>query len=242
MIQNPPDATLNHLLAALPADEVTRISSHLTPLPLRARQALYKRDQPLKHVVFPSRTLCSLVMTMEDGASAEIALVGPEGVIGVEAALGVRVAACDAAVQVAGEGHGFAMSVEAFQTELGRCPVFESVIRKYAQGFVGFIMQSIACNARHSVDERCCRWLLLAHDRLGTDEMALTHDLLSTMLGVRRPTVTLVMSDLAEAGLVSTGRGALRIINREGLEARVCTCYEAVADIYGVRPARSQKS
>lgn len=195
----------------------------------------------LKQVLFPGRALCSLVLTMEDGASAEIAVVGREGVVGVEAALGVRVAACDATVQLAGEGHAFAMSVDTFQEELAKSAVFESIVRKYARGFVGFIMQSVGCNARHSVDERCCRWLLHAHDRLATDEMALTHDLLSTMLGVRRPTITLVMSDLSQAGIVSTRRGLLRIINREALEARVCDCYRTVADIDGARTLREPK-
>ena len=96
-------------------------------------------------------------------------------------------------------------------------------------------MQSVACNARHSVDARCCRWLLHAHDRLATDDLALTHDLLSTMLGVRRPTVTLVMNDLAHAGIVSTSRGLIRIVDRTALEARACACYRIVTEIYGMR-------
>ncbi len=172
-LQSPPEPTLNNLFATLPHEELARISPHLMPVPLRARQVLHKRDQPMKHVVFPGRALGSLVLTMEDGASAEVAVVGREGVVGVEAALGVRVAACDATVQLAGEGHALAMSVDAFQDELANCPVFESTVRKYAQGFLGFIMQSAACNARHSINERCCPWLLHAHNRLATDEMSL---------------------------------------------------------------------
>ena len=228
-------ASLNHLLAALPEDERARIAPQLTPVALRGRQVLHKRDEPLQHVLFPSRMLCSLVLTMADGASAEIAVVGGEGVVGVEAALGVRVAACDATVQVAGEGHAMAMAVSAFQAELANCPAFESRVRNYAQAFVGFVMQSVACNARHSVDARCCRWLLHAHDRLAADDLALTHDLLSTMLGVRRPTVTLVMNDLAHAGIVSTSRGLIRIVDRTALEARACACYRIVTEIYGMR-------
>lgn len=228
-------ARVNQLLAALPDDELARISPRLVPVPLRARQRLHKRDEPLLRVLFPGRTLCSLVLTMEGGASAEIAVVGAEGMVGVEAALGVRVSTCDAAVQVAGEAHAFAMSVDAFQEELANCPVFESCVRNYAQAFVGFVMQSVACNARHSVDARCCRWLLHAHDRLGTEQLALTHELLSTMLGVRRPTVTLVINDLVRAGIVSTSRGLIRIIDRRALEARACSCYRTVTEIYGMR-------
>ncbi|HEY0284601.1 MAG TPA: Crp/Fnr family transcriptional regulator [Vicinamibacterales bacterium] len=234
-------ASLNHLLATLPEAEQVRIAPQLMPVALRGRQVLHKRGEPLQHVLFPGRMLCSLVLTMQDGASAEIAVVGAEGVVGVEAALGVRVAACDATVQVAGEGHAMAMTVSAFQAELANCPAFESRVRNYAQAFVGFVMQSVACNARHSVDARCCRWLLHAHDRLAADDLELTHDLLSTMLGVRRPTVTLVMNDLSHAGIVSTGRGRIRIVDRTALEARACACYRIVTEIYGMRARAEAK-
>lgn len=231
-ISNPPAPGVNQLLAALPPDDHARISSHLTLEPLRARQVLYKRDEPLTQVFFPGRSLCSLVLTMEDGASAEIAVVGPEGVVGVEVALGLRIAACDATVQVAGEGYAFVMAADAFRAELAHRGVFDSLVQNYAQAFIGFVTQSVACNALHSVDARCCRWLLHAQDRLAAYELPLTHDLLSAMLGVRRPTVTLVLSDLTRAGVISTSRGVLRIIDRGGLEARSCDCYGAVRAIF----------
>jgi CRP-like cAMP-binding protein len=232
MLPNPESPALNHLLAALPADDYARISSHLTLAPLRARQVLYKRDEPLKQVFFPGRSLCSLLLTMEDGSSAEIAVVGSEGIVGVEVALGLRAAACDATVHLAGESYAFAMGVDAFRAELAHPGVFGVLVRSYAQSFIGFVTQSVACNALHSVDARCCRWLLHAQDRLAASELPLTHDLLSAMLGVRRPTVTLVLNDLTHAGIISTSRGMLRIIDRNGLEARSCDCYRAVKAMF----------
>ena len=237
------NATLNHLLAALPADEYARISCHLTLLPIRARQILHKRDEPLKQIVFPGRALCSLIVNMEDGASAEVALVGPEGFLGVEAATGHRIqpiAASDAVVQAAGDGYAFTMPVDAFRAELSQSAAFASAVRGYAQSFVGFVMQSVACNARHAVDARCCRWLLHASDRLGTADLPLTHDLMSALLGVRRPTITLIMNSLAQAGIVSPSRGMIRITERAMLESRACECYRKAAGFYAGRVASGQ--
>lgn len=227
----------NALLAALPEDELARITPHLSVHSWRARQVLHKRDEPLKTVFFPGRTLCSLLLTMEDGASAEIAVVGQEGIVGIEAILGARVATCDAVVQVEGEGQALMMNVDAFRAALDTCPSFERVVRGYAQVFLSFVTQSVACNARHSVDARCCRWLLHAHDRLATEALALTHDLLSAILGVRRPTVTLVLNDLANAGIVSTSRGMVRIVDRAKLEARACACYRRISELYTAHTA-----
>jgi CRP-like cAMP-binding protein len=232
LISNPPNSSLNHLLAALPPEDAARISPHLTLAPLRARQVLYKRDEPLKQVFFPGRSLCSLLLTMEDGASAEIAVVGPEGVVGVEIALGLRSAACDATVQVAGEGYAFVMNADTFRSEIARPGMFGVLVQNYARAFVGFVTQSVACNALHSVESRCCRWLLHAQDRLASSDLPLTHDLLSAMLGVRRPTVTLVLNDLTQAGMISTSRGMLRIVDRHALEGRACDCYRAVTGIF----------
>ena len=232
LTSNPPSSDVNHLLAALPPEDSARISPYLTLAPLRARQVLYKRDEPLKQVFFPGRSLCSLLLTMEDGASAEIAVVGPEGIVGVEVALGLRSAACDATVQVAGEGYAFVMNVDAFRSEIARPGMFGVLVQNYASAFVGFVTQSVACNALHSVEARCCRWLLHAQDRLASSDLPLTHDLLSAMLGVRRPTVTLVLNDLTQAGTISTSRGLLRIIDRHALESRACDCYKTVTGIF----------
>ena len=229
---DPQSVVRNRVLAALPHDDYTRICSHLTPASLQARQTLQKRDEPLTHVYFPGRTLCSLVLTMEDGASAEIAVVGSEGIVGAEAAFGLRVASCDAVVQVAGEGQAYAMTVDAFRAELARHGALELHVRRFNQALMGFVTQSVACNALHSVRERCCRWLLHAQDRLASSELPLTQDLLSTMLGVRRPTVTLVVSDLARLGIISTSRRMIRIDDRSALETHACGCYARVKDVF----------
>lgn len=180
---------------------------------------------------------------MEDGATAEVALVGPEGFLGVEAAIGQRiqpVASSDAIVQAAGDGYAFTMPVDAFRAELAESTAFASAVRGYAQSFLGFVMQSVACNARHAVDARCCRWLLHAADRLGTADLPLTHDLMSALLGVRRPTITLIMNSLAQAGVVSPSRGMIRIADRALLEARACECYRKAAGLYAGRMTSGQ--
>jgi CRP-like cAMP-binding protein len=224
--------TLNRLLAALPPDDYSRISPLLTFEVFKGRQVLQKRDDALRQIYFPSQSLCSLILTTADGASAEIAVVGSEGLVGVEAVLGLTRAMCDAAVQVAGEGVVHSMTVDAFHAEVERRGALHDLVRKYAQAFVGFVTQSVACNALHAVEARCCRWLLDADDRLGGGEFPLTHELLSTMLGVRRPTVTLVMTNLAHLGIISTSRGVIQIVNRDALEMHSCGCYRTVKALF----------
>jgi len=133
---------------------------------------------------------------------------------------------CDVVVQVPGVIS--VLSIDAFYRELDSKSAFHSIVTKYAQAFVAFITQSVACNALHSAEARCCRWLLHQQDRLETSDLRLTHEFLSTMLGVRRPTVTLIMSDLACEGIISTGRGRIRIVSRDALEQRSCGCYQSV--------------
>jgi CRP-like cAMP-binding protein len=220
--------TLNSMLAALPAEAYGRISPLLTVATLKPHQALQKRGEPLREIFFPSQSLTSLVLTTTEGASAEIAVVGSEGIVGIEIVLGLGVAMCDATVQVAGEGVVHSMNVDAFRMEFERGGALHDQIRKYAQAFMGFLTQSVACNALHAVEARCCRWLLNADDRLGGGEFPVTHELLSAMLGVRRPTITLVMSALAQIGAISASRGAIRIVDRDSLEARACGCYGIV--------------
>jgi CRP-like cAMP-binding protein len=237
-----PQSPLNHLLAALSSEEYKRISADLTVGELKIRQHLQRPGEPLREVYFPSRSLCSLTMTMEDGASAEIATVGLEGLVGVEAVLGFAHATCDATVQVAGDGIGHAMTVEAFRRELDQRGALDAVVRKYTQGFVAFVTQSAACSGLHSADGRCCRWLLHAQDRLSSHELPVTHELIATMLGVRRPTVTLIITDLVRLGIISTSRGLIRIIERTALEGRCCECYKRLAGLFeSLRPFDASK-
>lgn len=218
----------NALLTALPLEDYKRVCADLTPERVRARHALQKRDEPFRGVYFPSRSLCSLMMTTADGAETEVAAVGCEGFVGAEALLGFDVAPCDAVIQLAGDGICHAMRLDTFQRELDRRGAFHSILRKYAGGFVASLTQSVACNGLHSAEARCCRWLLQAHDRLGTDQFPLTHDLLACVIAVRRPTVTLIMSDLKRLGAIATSRGVTRILDRTTLEARSCECYRVV--------------
>jgi CRP-like cAMP-binding protein len=223
--------TMNNLLASLSHGEFQRVSSEMTWRPTKVRQVLKKRGEPVSEVYFPGRCVCSITNAMEDGATVEVAAVGWEGFIGVSVALGNPIATGDAFVQVAGDPIGV-MGVDAFKRELERRGAFYDLITRYSQAFVALLMQSVACNGLHSAEERCCRWLLMTHDRIGRDEFPLTHEILAVMLGVRRPTVTLVMADLTRKGIISHVRGHVRIVDRPALEAVSCECYRIVKMIF----------
>lgn len=227
---SPPHYSVNKLLASLPADEYQRVSSELTFRPLKVRQVLHKHGEPVSEVYFPGRSVCSITHVMDDGSVVEVATVGREGLVGISAILGAPAAAGDALVQMAAEPAAV-MGIEAFDREMKRRGAFFDAMTRYAQAFINMLMQSVACNGLHSAEQRCCRWLLTTHDRIGQDEFPLTHEFLATMLGVRRPTVTLVMADLTQGGIVAHVRGHIRIVDRQGLEARSCECYRNVRSI-----------
>jgi CRP-like cAMP-binding protein len=218
---------INKLLATLPADEFERISAQLTLVPMRFKQTLYKQDEPIEHVFFPGGGACSLTKVMNDGKVAEIATIGNEGVIGACVFFGNDQSFGETFVQVA-DGDGFRMPVEAFVTEMARRGAFYNRVIRYSQALLSQVMQTTVCNGLHSVEQRCCRWLLMTADRVQSDSMRLTQEFLSIMLGVRRPTVTLIMGDLQKAGLVENRRGMIHIADRAGLEAASCECYATV--------------
>jgi CRP-like cAMP-binding protein len=221
----------NRLLALLCLADYRRLLPDLRYRPLKARQVLCKSGDRLTDVYFPDKSLCSIVSTMDDGASVEVAMVGDEGMIGIGAVLGEPITSGDVVVQAAGNG-AYALALEAFEREMAHGGAFCEVMTKYAQAFVGLLTQSVACNGLHTADERCCRWLLMTHDRLGSNEFNMTHEMLSMMLGVRRPTVTLVLAQLAKAGMISQVRGRLRIVDRPALESASCECYGTVKNIF----------
>jgi CRP-like cAMP-binding protein len=223
----PPLWAMNSLLAVLPPDELHRVSAELTWRPLKVRQILHKHGEPFSEIYFPGRSVCSIINPMEDGSIVEVATVGREGLVGVGAILGNPVATGEAFVQIPAEPAGV-MAIDAFKRELERRGPFYDSVTRYSQAFVTLLMQSIACNGLHSAEQRCCRWLLMTHDRIAQDEFPLTHEFLAIMLGVRRPTVTLVMADLARAGIVSHVRGHVRIVDRLGLEGASCECYKNI--------------
>jgi CRP-like cAMP-binding protein len=221
----------NRLLASLSPADYQRLLPALKYRPLKARQILSKGGDRLTDIYFPDKSLCSIVSTMDDGDSVEVAMVGDEGMVGIGAVLGEPIASGDVVVQAAGNG-AYALDLQVFEREMAHSGAFRDVMTKYAQAFVGMLLQSVACNGLHTADERCCRWLLMTNDRLGSNEFNMTHEMLSMMLGVRRPTITLVLAQLAKAGTISQVRGRLRIVDRRALESASCECYRTVKNIF----------
>lgn len=219
----------NTLLASLPVDEYQRLERLLEPVNLPARKVLYKQDEPIERVYFPSGGACSLVKVMDDGAAAEVATVGAEGVIGASLFFGQTLAECDVLVQIAAP-QSHALNSRAFLFEMReRGALYNSVIR-FAQALSLQIQQTTACNALHRCEQRCCRWLLTMWDRTHSSELKITHDALATMLGVRRPTVTLVLGSLTRMGLIAREhqKGSIQILDVEGLKVASCKCYEVI--------------
>ena len=219
----------NKLLASLPVEDYERIEPSLRTVPMKLKQVLQKQDNPIEHVYFPGGGAFSLVKTLQDGQVAEVATVGAEGAVGAGVFFGQRVADCDVLVQLTGPG-AQAMSAEVFTAEMDKRGAFYNRVVRYNQALMSQIMQSTVCNGLHSAEQRCCRWLLMTRDRAGVDEFPMTHEFLATMLGVRRPTVTLVANALQQAGLIQYRRGAVKIVDRAKLEAASCECYATVRD------------
>jgi CRP-like cAMP-binding protein len=219
--------TSNRLLATLPAEDRQRVLSHVTSMALKLKQVLYKQDEVISHVIFPCGGACSLTKVMQDGQIAEIATVGNEGVLGTGVFFGDERAFGEAIVQVA-DGDGLKMPVNAFLAEMDRRGAFYNRIIRYSQALTSQIMQTTVCNGLHSAEQRCCRWLLMTYDRVGSSDLRLTHEFLAIMLGVRRPTVTLILGELQKAGLVDHHRGTIHVVDRPGLEAACCECYATV--------------
>jgi CRP-like cAMP-binding protein len=220
---------LNTLLAALPNDEYARLLPALTPIPFPLKKTFHKQGEKIDRVVFPSSGVASMVNVMSDGRVVEVATVGNEGALGSSTVfLGGNIALADAFVQVPGDAAALSMSAAAFTSELGRRGAFYDILGRYSQALQALIMQSTACNVLHSVEERCARWLLMTHDRVVGDDIRLTHEFLGTMLGARRPTVSVVLGTLAKAGLIHNTTKKIVVANRKGLEEASCECYETV--------------
>jgi CRP-like cAMP-binding protein len=224
-----PIPTANKLLSALARVDRQRIFSNLTTVPAPFKHVFHKQDGQIDDVYFPCSGAWSLTKTMEDGGTAEVATVGNEGMIGSSVFCGDRQSHTQVIVQVAGDVDAYKMPVAAFMAEMElRGALFNRVIR-YHQAQAIQVQQTSACNALHPADQRCCRWLLITRDRVGSDQLKLTHEFLAIMLGVRRPTVTLVVGALEKAGLIVNGdRGVINISDAKGLEAASCECYATV--------------
>jgi CRP-like cAMP-binding protein len=216
----------NRLLVALPRDEHDRLLPHLEKVPLPLKDILYEANGPIAHVYFPLTGVVSLVI-MDGGFTLEVGIIGNEGMVGTPLFLGADRSPTRAIAQIPGEA--LRMDAKVFHKEMGRGGPLYGLVQRYTQAMINQISQSIVCNHRHSVEKRMCRWLLMSHNRVGADEFLLTHEFLAQMLGVCRPTVTIVAGALQKEGLISYHRGRITVLDRKGLEAACCECYEVVA-------------
>jgi CRP-like cAMP-binding protein len=218
----------NLLLRALPAADYERLRPHLTTIPTPTRHLFYESGGAIDYVYFPNGGVTSVTAVLADGVLVETATVGVEGMVGIEAYLGKdAVSPGETMVQVAGTD-AEELPVNVFRAELGRRGALFDLIGRYAQVTIAQMMQTAACNARHHVQERCPRWLLMTHDRIDGDEFELSHEFLAVKLGVRRQSVTFVAGTLQAAGLISYKHGHMKILDRKGLEAASCECYAVV--------------
>ena len=224
-----PDGTplQNRLLAAVPFADYDRLRKHLRMVQVGAGEALHDHATRITDVYFPNGGVFSVTMRMRSGAAVEVATVGREGMLGIGVFLGDRIGAGYTFQQVA-DGDLPSMSAGRFLKESAQAGPFRAAIEAYAQASLLQIMQGAACNALHDVTQRCCRWLLQAHDRVDVDDFPMKQEFLAIMLGVRRPTVTVVMRALNDAGLISSGYGRIRILSRKRLEAAACECYGVI--------------
>jgi CRP-like cAMP-binding protein len=237
----PPTGNPNRLLAALPAADYARILPSLTVVPLKLKEILHKPGDPIRDVYFPGAGFCSMLTVLEDGSMVEIATVGREGMVGVSAILDGMPVTSAAMVQGASDTC-YRMNVDAFRREVDRRGAFHELMAHYAQALFGFVAQSTACNAIHSVEQRLARWLLMAQDRMESDEFPLTQEFVAIMLGASRPTVTVVAGTLQKAGLIKYRHGRVTIVDREDLEAASCECYRAATDLLkGVTDGRRSR-
>ncbi len=216
----------NRLLSALPKRDYARLAEHLTMNTVVIGRTLQEHGRPVANVFFPNGGVYSVLNEMRDGALVEVATVGQEGMLGVAVFFGDRFGAGRTLLQVP-NGALPSMTVERFVAETAAGP-FRDVVALYAQANVLQIMQGVACNALHGVKQRCCRWLLQTHDRVGSNEFLLKQEFLAMMLGVQRPTVTVVMRSLQRSGLIATKYGRIRVLRREQLENASCECYEVI--------------
>jgi CRP-like cAMP-binding protein len=224
------DPRQNRLLAALPDAEWARWEPHLEPVDMPLGKVLYESGSRLSHVYFPTTSIVSLLYVMEDGASAEIAVVGNEGIVGISLFMGGESTPSRALVQSAGQG--FRLKADLMLLEFNRAGPVLHLLLRYTQALITQMSQTAVCNRHHSLDKQLCRWLLLSLDRLHSEELVMTQELIANMLGVRREGVTEAAGNLQQAGLIRYQRGHITVLDRAGLEKRTCECYAVVKKEY----------
>ena len=216
----------NHLLAALPAPDYARLLPDLEPIAMPLGWVVYESGGHIGYVYFPTTSIVSLLYVIESGASAEIAIAGNEGLVGISLFMGGDSTPSRAVVQSAGEG--FRVKASVLKKEFALGGDLQHLALRYTQALITQMAQTAVCNRHHTLDQQLCRWLLLSLDRLPGNELRMTQELIANMLGVRREGVTVAAGDLQAAGLIHYSRGHIIILDRAGLEQRVCECYAVV--------------
>lgn len=214
------------MLSALPAEERTRLFPHLELVPMPLGEVLSEPGMKMNHVYFPTTSIVSLLYVMENGASAEIAVVGNEGIVGVSLFMGGETTTSRAVVQSA--GYAYRLTGQLLKDAFFFAGPMQRLLLRYTQALLTQMSQTAVCNRHHTVDQQLCRWLLLSLDRLSSNELTMTQELIANMLGVRREGVTEAAGQLQRAGLIHYSRGKISVIDRPGLEERVCECYQVV--------------
>ena len=216
----------NYLLAALPVEVFQRLQPNLEAVSLALGEVIYEAHDTLAHVYFPTTAIVSLLYTMENGRSAEMGIVGCDGLVGIAVFMGGDTTPNRAVVQSAGDA--LRLPLNAFRDELRRTGELHRLLLLYTQALLTQMSQAAVCNRLHSLDQRLCRWLLLSHDRLGSDNLVMTQELMANVLGVRREAVSVAAHQLQKTGLIRYKRGHITIVDRVGLESTVCECYQVV--------------
>jgi CRP-like cAMP-binding protein len=225
-MDTPHSPNQNHLLASLPTAEFERISPCLELVAMPLGEVLHESGGPLLHAYFPTTAIVSLHYVLENGASSEIAGVGNEGVLGISLFMGGDSMPSRAVVLTA--GHGYKLKARLLKEEFNRGGPMMHLLLRYTQALMTQISQTAVCNRHHSVEQQLCRWLLLTLDRLPSNELTMTQELIAIMLGVRREGITETAGNLQRAGLISYRRGHITVLDRSGLESHVCECYSVV--------------
>ena len=221
----------NRLLSRLPDDDFGRLAPHLRSLPLTNKLVLQRPKEPIREIVFPEGGVVSLTTMMLDGSAVEVATIGAEGLVGLNAFFGGTMSNSESMVQVPG-ATAVALPVAVFQREVEHGGPFRDRVQRYSQGLMGLMMQSTACLALHTVETRCCRWLSMAHDRAGRRTFQLSQEFLAMMLGSSRQTVSVVASTLQKQGIISYSYGRVNVLDRDRLEQGACECYQTVEELF----------
>ena len=223
-------ARKNYLLRSLNEKDLVRLLPELDNVSLPLGHVLYESGTKIEYALFPTTSIVSLLYIMENGGTAEIGIVGNDGILGTALYLGGDTTTSRAVIQSAGDG--LKITPKALRAEFARGGRFQELLLRYTQAIMTQISQTAVCNRLHAVEQQLCRWLLLSHDRLDSDDLVMTHDLISNMLGVRREGVTLAAQKLASRGLIKNKRGTIKIVDRQGLEDAACECYQIVNTEY----------